>query len=897
MKVWLNNLGIRNRILVSTILPLVIVAIALGYYMTAARLNDVEHEFMHHGNTMAELLAANSEFGVFTNNRKLLEIVASQILQEDHVVSVAIFDREGALLVGLQKDITDSNAVTEPAVSTLVFSSTIKPSQISIKDYPLQDESTGPPPGVLGGVEVALSQDHAILRQKEILITSIILLIVGILASALLSLAISRTVTRPLQSVINTVRRLQTGKLDSRVPLEFGGELAQLADDINTMASTIQDSQHRLSCEVDQATTDLKAVVLKLEGKNLELEQAREAALEAGRTKSEFLASMSHEIRTPLSAVIGYSRLLEDMEQTEEQQVYTRTITQAATQLLTIIDDILNFYRADSGRLEPDNSEFNLYERFESIVSIQAAAAYEKQLELVLLIHTEVPVTITNDGNRIGQVLTNLIANAIKFTEAGYIVIEVLLRISDDGGSVIEVSVTDTGIGMNSGQTAHIFLPFTQADASTSRKFGGTGLGLAISKQLVGLIGGEIGVSSEPGKGSRFWFTIPTDQALTGYQQPHQPLAARRILVYDQNSFSRRAIRNRLLNWGASVFVSTRWMDMLEKLEAAQHEDKPYHLLVLGLSVQEYGSRLVTEIIDDVRQLISVPILLLMGAEAQRLSSKHLEHTAVKLISKPPRGERMLRAIQSLLGNSETIPEHDVIGGATDHVTDTRLTGMQILLAEDNQFNQDLTRHLLESLGVTVTIAADGQQAFGCASAQLFDLIFMDIHMPGMGGIEASQIIRSGPNRDTPIICLSADVFACEEELSGTDMQACITKPVSREQLAEIILSWVRPGSGEHQASSPPDASHETTLPEGMEQQLQAELTAQITSLRSACQDADHDAMRDHLHQLKGISDYFQQPGVRRACDSLHVALTEDDRPAALAVLDQLDAILEPRHE
>ena len=897
MKVWLNNMGIRNRILVSTILPLVIVAIALGYYMTAARLNDVEHEFIHHGNTMAELLATNSEFGVFTNNRKLLEIVASQLLQEDHVVSVAIFDREGALLVGLQKDSADSSTDPEPVASTSVFSSAIKSSQIGIADHPLLDKFTGPPAGTLGGVEVALSQDHAILRQKEILANSVLVLIAGILASALLSLAISRTVTRPLESVINTVRCLQTGKLDSRVPLEFGGELAQLADDINTMASTIQDSQHRLSSEVDQATTDLKAVVHKLEEKNLELEQAREAALEAGKTKSEFLASMSHEIRTPLSAVIGYSRLLEDMDQTEEQQVYTRTITQAATQLLAIIDDILNFSRADAGKMEPDKSEFNLYERLESIVSIQAAAAYEKQLELVLLIHTEVPVKITNDGNRIGQVLTNLIANAIKFSEAGYIVIEVLLRTSDDDGSVVEVSVTDTGIGMNSGQTAQIFLPFTQADASTSRKYGGTGLGLTISKQLVGLIGGEIGVSSEPGKGSRFWFTIPIHQPLVKYQQPQQPLAARRILVYDQNSFSRRAIRNRLLNWGASVFVSTRWIDMLEKLEAAQHEDNPYHLLVLGLSVQEYGSRLVSEIIDDVRQLISIPILLLIGAEAQHLSSKNLEHTEVKLISKPPRGERMLRAIQSLLKDSEAAPGHDVIHLARDHVADTRLTGMQILVAEDNQFNQDLTRRLLESLGVTVTIAADGQQAFSCASEQLFDLIFMDIHMPGMGGIEASQIIRSGPNHDTPIICLSADVFACEEGLSGTNMQACITKPVSREQLAEIILSWVRPGPDEHQTAVAVDAMHDTALPEGMEQQLQAEMTEQITSLRSACQDADHDGMHNHLHQLKGISDYFQQTGVRRACDSLHQALTNDDRPAVLAVLDQLDALLEPRHK
>lgn len=897
MKGWFNRLNIGSRILISAILPLIVVTSILGYYMTTARLNDIEREYTRRGETLANYLASYSEFGVFADNRTQLESDVARIMREPDVVGITIFNADEKVLVRIDRPVTGSN-VTRRSVrnESATFQAAIMPSQVTITDFPMQetaDAGSGDIDKSLGRVEVRLSKASAMARQQEIFGNSTLLLVTGVLASILLSLSIGRTVTVPLGSVVKTVRRLHGGELGARAPISSGGELTQLAGDINEMAATIQNSQNRLSSEVGKATSDLQKIVRILEEKNLELDKAREDALQAGKIKSEFLASMSHEIRTPLSAVIGYSQLLEKMDQTEEQQEYTRIITQAASQLLVIIDDILRFTRLESGEPDLNMSLMNLHEGLESTIGIQGAAAHEKSLELVLLIHSDVPAQITSDASRINQVLTNLVANAIKFTEQGQIVVEVSLKESGSTADIIEVSVTDTGMGMNDDEGERIFQPFAQADASTSRKYGGTGLGLAISKKLVELLGGNIGFTSEPGKGSRFWFTIPTARPGSAEMQPVQPLSGTRVLVYERNTFSRRAVRNRLLRWGATVFNTGQWQEMLNMLDDAGRAGNPYELLVLGLSVHEYGKRLLAEILEDIRRLADIPVLVLIGSEINLLSSSELGFDQVHMISKPPKSDRMLRVIQALLhisGAAESArPASRADAGKTDS---GELAGLNVLVAEDNAFNQSLIRRLLEELGVSVTIAANGEQACASAAETLFDLIFMDIHMPVVGGIQASNTIRKGKNRDTPIIALSADVFACEDQLDGGIMQACINKPVSEHRLAEILHEWAlpRPAAKDKACGRCTDTGN--ILPTAMEQRLNTELAAQLAGLRAACQASDPAGIQDHLHQLKGMTDYFQLAEFRTGCDSLHQAAAAGDQAAMIAALDRLDAIL-----
>ncbi|MDX1697786.1 MAG: response regulator, partial [Thiohalobacterales bacterium] len=370
-------------------------------------------------------------------------------------------------------------------------------------------------------------------------------------------------------------------------------------------------------------------------------------------------------------------------------------------------------------------------------------------------------------------------------------------------------------------------------------------------------------------------------------------LAGARILVYERNTFARRAIRNRLLAWGASVFISGRWVDMLNMLDTASREKKPYDLVVLGLSVQEYGGRLVTEILEDVRQHGEMPILLLIGAEAQELATDKLGHERVRLISKPLRSERMLRAIHALLPDAadagQTSPPPLDVAAGTDS---GQLAGLEVLVAEDNEFNQGLIMRLLQGMGVSVTLATDGKQACNAATAHSFDLILMDIHMPEIGGIEACNTIRTSRNRTTPVVALSADVFACEQQLDEGLMQDCITKPVTARKLADILQKWAVQGPRDDASEQHWGVEGTGSLPAGMEVQLHEDLVMQLSKLRSACMADDAAAIEDHLHQLKGIADYFQLAEFRAGCDSLYQAAAANDRQAMIRGLDRLNALL-----
>ncbi|MDX1697510.1 MAG: histidine kinase dimerization/phospho-acceptor domain-containing protein, partial [Thiohalobacterales bacterium] len=447
--------GILQRTLLTVMIPLLAVVMALGYYFTSTSMKAARDAMNTRGESTAASLAALSEFELFTGNVAELREIVNPILNEPGIVSVTITNSRGETLLS-------SSQLTGPYEkdSLVAFSAHVRRTGVTVTDYLDDDETAGRAENdVIGTVTVYLTTEEVSLRQRDIVFSGTIITLLGLLLSFLLALYVARSVTRPISRLTHTVDNLTSGDLDARVLEKSAGELGALERGINQMATTIQQSQEELVNEVDEATMALRETVKELEQRNSELNRAKARAELAGAAKAEFLASMSHEIRTPLSAVIGYSQLLEKMEQTEEQHEYTRIITQAASQLLAIIDDILRFTRLEAERPELERSHFNLRERLENIISIQAPAAYDKQLELVLLVHSDVPEEIVSDANRIGQILTNLVSNAIKFTSHGHIITEVMLKESVDGRDVIELSVTDTGIGMTSDEARHIFQP------------------------------------------------------------------------------------------------------------------------------------------------------------------------------------------------------------------------------------------------------------------------------------------------------------------------------------------------------------------------------------------------------------------------------------------------------
>ena len=879
--------GILLRTMITVMVPLLAVVLALGFHFTNAYMQDARDRLDTRGQFMAKHLASLSEFSVYAMNFVELRKHADSILNEPDVALVTIRGHDGNLLV------TASNDSTRFTGSKLnVYEAPVVRSGVTVDDYP-DDEDSGSrtPDEVIGAISISLSDTTVIGKQRDILYKGIVITVLGLLLSFALAFFVARSVTSPITRLTQAVDELTGGHLDARIQESSPGELGALEHGINQMAKSLEGAREDLVIEVDNATAALMQTVRQLEQRNVDLDIAREVAQRAGDAKSEFLARMSHEIRTPLSAVIGFSRLLEESPQSETQYEYTRTIMQAASQLLLIIDDILDFSRLDTGTLTMENASFDLHESLENMIGILSTSAHDRQLELVLLIHSDVPQYIRSDEKRINQILTNLVSNAIKFTETGHVVVNVSTTDAGDDQITLTIDVTDTGIGLDEKQAGEIFKPFTQADVSTSRRFGGTGLGLAICQRLTDLLGGTITVKSSPGQGATFSVSLPVTSAGKAQHLP-KPLTGLRILVYDANPFTLRSLRNRFILWGATVFNTADHEKFLQMLEG---DHLPaFDLIVSGLPPGPPGNNAENQQVQSIREITTAPLLLLACHSIHGEEVAAGENGQVGILVKPARSERMLRVVRKLTGtaarDTRSAEGRMEIPEKTER---PQLHGLRVLLAEDSKYIQAYLQKVLSEQHIDVTIATNGEEACALATTNAYDIILMDIHMPVMGGIEAVQGIREGMNARTPVIALTADVFACPEGGNQTDgFDDCINKPVSETGLLDVLHRW---SGRQHGANArAPAATGETGDPQtathGLDKQLHMELGNLLGEVRRAAQEDMTRDLHEHMHQLKGIVDYFRLDEFREVFRQLQQAVESGQRTD---ILDRAGALAE----
>jgi two-component system sensor histidine kinase BarA len=874
--------GIGQRIAVTFAVPMLVVILSLGWYITGRYMNDTRDALQERGSLLAKHLAALCELGMYSEDLHELTRQGHQVLRESDVTGVEISNAGGDVLVQLGQPANSGADAT-----SLVFNAPIVRTGVAVSDFEadLQHPETASPLDAVGAVQVIMSTNDMLQARNTILETGITLTVCGLLVSLLLATIVSRRVAEPIVRLTGVVRKLTGGDLSARAGSDSPGELGVLELGVNQMASSLEDAQRRMQRRISEATAQLTHTVNMLEARNLELEQARADAVDAGNAKSEFLARMSHEIRTPLSAVIGFAGLLQETKLEENQQEHIRTIMQAASQLLQIIDDILGYTRLDSNTMSVDPRPFDLHETLENVVSMLSGQAHEKRLELVLYIHSDVPQRIVSDPTRISQVLTNLVNNAIKFTTTGHVLVEVSVADSTQENTAVTFAVTDTGIGMSESQQQVIFDPFTQADVSISRRYGGTGLGLTISSRLVALLGGEIGLHSSPGKGSTFSFTIrvPVESPLGPDQS--RALAGYKVVVYDRNPFTLRSLRNRFFNWGAKVFNTSDRNRLVEMLVTDAQHGTPCDLLVMGLAHDEYDAIPETDWLLDVRAYCQAPIIVLLGTERHDRSAGDCR---LHILPKPPRSERLLRAVRSLLPLAEQ-PVTGAEGTSTvpDQPPAGNLAGLHLLVAEDNPFNQQLFLQLLANYDIDVTIAVNGREAIRLAAEENYDLIFMDIHMPVMGGAEAMQEIRQGRNRNTPVIALTADVFVSQQDNEGTAvMDDILYKPVSGQKFIAMIRKWcVR-----EDTEAAPDGS-EFVMPPEFRVRLQEELRRQLAALREAVTHGHAQQLADHLHQIKGLVGYCGLPEFTAAAAQLENAVQDQAQDAIVRALEHMERL------
>lgn len=527
-------------------------------------------------------------------------------------------------------------------------------------------------------------------------------------------------------------------------------------------------------------------------------EEAQHVAEEASKAKSEFLANMSHEIRTPMNAVVGLTHLALRTHLTETQRNYLRNIDSSAKALLRIINDILDFSKIEAGRLEMEHMPFDLEEVLLALSSLDTAKPGGTHLELLLRIDPDVPLSFMGDPLRLSQILTNLVGNAIKFTPRGEIVVRVELVAMADGKATLRFSVRDTGIGMNPDQVGKLFQAFTQADSSTTRRFGGTGLGLSISKRMVELMGGEIGATSELGKGSTFFFTVVFNLADNGRRRTipsAEALKGLRVLVVDDSTSSREILSQELQYMALRPGQACDGDEALQEILRAANENDPYDLVLMDWKMPGKDGIEVARLLRACRDLPRIPTVIMVTAYGRDevMEKAHSEGINYFLI-KPVSPSLLLHTIQDVFGQSD---EGEAQIGQQPRLSSElpEIRGKRVLLAEDNEINQLVGKELLESMGLEVDIATNGLEAVEKTEQGDYAAVFMDIHMPEIDGLEAAQRLRAQARfASLPIIALTADNMVGDREKSlAAGMNDHISKPIDPQQLMAVVRRWLLP--------------------------------------------------------------------------------------------------------
>ncbi|MCB1877631.1 MAG: response regulator, partial [Chromatiales bacterium] len=508
---------------------------------------------------------------------------------------------------------------------------------------------------------------------------------------------------------------------------------------------------------------------------------------------------MSHEIRTPMNGVMGMTELLQRSELTDKQRGYTEIIQSSARSLLTVINDILDFSKIEAGKLDLEQRDFDLRAIIEDTTANLAETARGKGLDYNLDIDTGLVRTVRGDSSRIGQILTNLIGNAIKFTETGEVLVRVKQGEINEGEVKVCFEVQDTGIGILPHQVKHIFDSFNQADSTTTRKFGGTGLGLAIAKQLVEMMGGEIGVESRRTQGSIFWFSVRLQHIPTVDGEllaTLQDIVAMRVLVVDDNQTNRRILQEQLLAWKLDPTLVSSGAEAIGALHSAVARGNPFSLVILDQDMPNLSGTDVARAVRETKSLRKVP-LIMMSSVGQLEQDDIVDPPIDCFIIKPVRQEKLLECIRRL-STPGVMQERPLETPVELPDSDTPLLGLRVLMAEDNPVNQLVGQEVLELLGCQVDMVEDGEAAVERFEEGEFDIVLMDCQLPRMDGYEATEKIRAFENRHkrtaTPIIALTAYAMKGDREKAlESGMDDHLGKPYSREELETVLRRWTEP--------------------------------------------------------------------------------------------------------
>ncbi|MBT2770802.1 response regulator [Halomonas sp. ISL-60] len=843
-----------------------------------------------------ELLAPSLTDAVTAADAQRLEALARQLLNMQELRSVALFNQQGDRLLQLGQ--SSSPLPSAPAVNQLIMEKEawrlrlplnasqsnaypISTSQIRTSQLLANDTS-------VGWLDIEMdTRALALGRYKLIASLSLGGMLLGLLLF-LVAFAISRYTTRPIEEANQALYRLSRGDYRLSLAPSNAAELHQLSSHINALAEHFQQAQRNMQTQIEQATSELQESMETIEEQNIKLDLAHRSALRANAVKSEFLANMSHEIRTPLNGIIGFCRLLGRSSLDTRQQEWLQHVHRACDNLLMLVNDVLDFSKLEANRLTLEEADIDIVALVDEVVGLHAPEAQHKQLHLVAMVYDDVPTPLTGDPLRIHQVLNNLIGNALKFTHEGEVIVRVMLDNLEGQHVVLNISVSDTGIGLSDAHQEALFSAFSQAEPSHSRQFGGSGLGLTICRQLIERMGGEIEVKSKLGKGTTFSFTLPMLAHKAIERPPEISLANPTIRLYETHAPTRHVLEHLLQRWEAQPI--------------AFDASEPARLLILGLEHSDFSPEWHSHwqtVIDQT----PCPTLVLANGNSFDLPPLHLTHGGETLY-KPFSRAQLVASLKQLLLPALLPNKSDQELLALPAASQS----LKLLIVDDNAPNRELLKSMLEDSTLHVITAESGRQALEFARNSNVDMVLMDIRMPEMDGVQTTQALRrlSSTWARCPIIAVTAHVLSSErQQWLAEGLDDVLIKPIDEAQLDQLLKRFL--GITHRLATSNattsylqresstnnPRFSHETpaTLPVvdleigarlagGKEYLAREQLKRLIDSLdeseqhmRAAFAQKNLPTLLDWVHGLNGASRYCGAPELALLVETLETRL------------------------
>ncbi len=750
-----QDLSIKRKLSLIMILTSgVSLLVACGAFLLNERIssrNDIAAEVA----SLSEVIAANSTAALaFQDQRGAKEILAA-LRSQPHIVAACIFARDGVVFARYSRD-GGARLPPAPSAPGTYFGDE---AVFRFQDIVLDRER-------IGTLYVWSDLQKSSLRMTRYASIALLVLALSFLVAVILSTRLQRIISGPVLKLAVTARQVSADKDYSVRAAKHGNdEVGILIDAFNDMLAQIQEQNSQLS-------------------------SAKRKAEDATRLKSEFLANMSHEIRTPMNGILGMTELALDASVNPVQLDNLRTVKASAESLLEILNDILDFSKIEAGKFVLDPVDFELRASLDETMKLLALRAHQKGLELVCYCRPGVPQGVVGDPHRLRQILINLIGNAIKFTAKGEISVEVRVESSEANNVQLHFAVRDTGVGIPLNKQQHIFEPFEQADGSTTRKYGGTGLGLSICRKLVEMMGGRIWVDSGPGKGSTFHFTnsfVVTEGASVDFRADDAAMRGVPVLVIDDSPLKRRVLEDVFTSWQMRPMAVGRGEEGLELLMRRMKEGDPIRVVLLDAGKKGEGFAMADRI-KATAGIEAVTIMMLgtldPNGDVGRCEESGIEH----FVTKPVSQAALWNAVMSATGNRKRI---EVRHAAEDDIAAVaQVRRLRILLAEDNVVNQRVAVGLLEKQGYSVVVASNGSEAVDAYEKHPFDLVIMDMQMPGMDGFEATAIIRSnekaGPR--VPILALTAHALKGDrEKCLESGMDDYLSKPINRRELLEKV--------------------------------------------------------------------------------------------------------------